>query len=534
MNIINSLLGRRQFLIAFMSSAIALVFSRIAKAFNLIFKTGAAKASEKPATSERRSLKGIVIYHSNTGNTGKIAGAIYRGMKAVMNCDIAPVNKLDPKEMGKYDFIAFGGPIWYFREPANLRFFIYYMPHSAGKLCILFATHGAQPFVFFYSIAQVLLKKAFTIIGWNHWYGGCVTTTYPKPYFTDGHPDEIDLKEAEAFGREMAERAIRIYAGEKDLIPEIPRGIDEDVDGMWKPHEIDRTMGGRRTSIYGSTSGGEGEGMPGAAGAGGAPGSLFSSSIGGPQATMSGGDAGSEGQESPDLIAPNGTAISEEELEEWRESEREEGKGPFEIVTEFPEIDFAKCIYPRCTACIDMCIQNAIDFSLMTVPASSISGSQLIIKEACIHCNFALCKRSCYYEAIIYKGHDSARSIDMTKCTYPKCTLCADRCTMQCIDLTQNPPVIHNYCEHCGICGLICPEDAIVTDRDETHGTAPEFSPGNLDHFFIRHLAEAEAAGKFRRLVPMEEIGWDNYLRDHPAPRFVINEEDYPFDVKES
>ena len=44
----------------------------------------------------------------------------------------------------------------------------------------------------------------------------------PQPYPTAGHPDAIDLAEAEAFGGEMALRSMRIHAGETDLIPRVP------------------------------------------------------------------------------------------------------------------------------------------------------------------------------------------------------------------------------------------------------------------------------------------------------------------------
>jgi ferredoxin len=56
------------------------------------------------------------------------------------------------------------------------------------------------------------------------WYCSVHLAYIPKPYFTDGHPDEIDLKEAESFGHEMAERSQRVYAGETNLIQKLPEG----------------------------------------------------------------------------------------------------------------------------------------------------------------------------------------------------------------------------------------------------------------------------------------------------------------------
>lgn len=234
---LRSFYGRRQFLLLSFFSASALAFKRIANTFQWFLKANIAKAAEKSKTMgtgvpSQQSLKGIVVYYSATGNTGKVADAIYRGMKSSMACDIAPIKKIDPKEMAKYDVIAIGGPVWHFRETANLRFYVYNMPSLAGKMILLFCTHGPNPDRMFYQLEYALRKKEAVVIGWNDWYGGSLINLHsPSPAPTDGHPDEVDLKEAGTFGREMAERAIRISAGEKNLIPTIPTG--EDADRLW-------------------------------------------------------------------------------------------------------------------------------------------------------------------------------------------------------------------------------------------------------------------------------------------------------------
>ena len=71
-------------------------------------------------------------------------------------------------------------------------------------------------------------QRGLIIIGWNDWFGSAYFPAIPKPYFTDGHPDKIDLKEAEEFGREMVERSRKIYQGETDLIPTFPVGKEYD------------------------------------------------------------------------------------------------------------------------------------------------------------------------------------------------------------------------------------------------------------------------------------------------------------------
>jgi len=180
-------------------------------------------------------MKGIVVHYSATGNTQKIARKIHLGMKGVLEqCDLGTVKNLDPATMADYDLIAFGGPLWYWREPSNLRLFAHRMPKMESKFCALFCCHGSSPFGFFYSISQVLKKKGLTFIGWKDWYASVYQVLHlPYPYLTHGHPDEIDLKEAETFGMEMAQRAQKIAGGETGLIPAIPKGPD--ADPLWKP-----------------------------------------------------------------------------------------------------------------------------------------------------------------------------------------------------------------------------------------------------------------------------------------------------------
>jgi flavodoxin/formate hydrogenlyase subunit 6/NADH:ubiquinone oxidoreductase subunit I len=469
MNIIRSILGRRQFLIAFISSSIVVIFKRVAGAFGLLFKRSVAETREKPETGEKRPLKGIVVYYSATGSTARVAKAIHLGMKEVIECDIASVKNIDPKEMEKYDVIAIGGPIWYYRETANLRLFIFKMPNMAGKLCVPFCSHGAAPSGFFFSLAQPLRKKGFTIMGWNDWYGSVFHVLHmPKPYLTDGHPDEIDLQDATAFGREMAGRAIKITNGERNLIPDIPTGPD--ADPLWQDHNRQRRSGG--------SAGGDApieRSSPPAAGRG---------------------DGGSRG----------GPGFSQSE--------------------QIPIIDFKKCVYPRCRACVDSCVINAIDLSL-TAPAKLLSNSPILVKEACIHCSHALCIRSCIYDAIKYEQSQTEHVIHMDKCTYPKCTLCVDNCPMNSIDFSYDPPIIHNNCEGCDLCWCICPEDAIeITNLDQTHA---RMRMTDTEHGFNQNLVEAEAEGRFRRLVPIDKLGFDNTIFMNPnVPRLVLKEGDWP------
>jgi len=69
-------------------------------------------------------MKSIVIYFSQTGNTGKIAGAIQSGIEQTAgSCDLIKIRDANPKGLGDYDIIGLGSPVMHFEEPGNVRAF---------------------------------------------------------------------------------------------------------------------------------------------------------------------------------------------------------------------------------------------------------------------------------------------------------------------------------------------------------------------------------------------------------------------------
>ncbi|MFC1534644.1 flavodoxin family protein [Thermodesulfobacteriota bacterium] len=166
-------------------------------------------------------MKSIIIYFSLTGNTKKVAQAIHKGMNKVdYQCDLANIREVDPRQLISYDLIGFGSPVWG-GVPPNVRAFISRLPFLEGKHAISFSTHGAMPDRFFPEIINLLVKKGFGIIGIRDWYGSVNLPGHPKPYPTDGHPDEIDLKEAETFGKAMLELSLSISNGVSRFDPEL-------------------------------------------------------------------------------------------------------------------------------------------------------------------------------------------------------------------------------------------------------------------------------------------------------------------------
>lgn len=169
-------------------------------------------------------MKVAIIYYSQTGSTKKIARAIHKGMsQSAGRCDLIPVKEADPSAISNYDLIGMGTPVWDGGLTPNMRIFLESIPQQEDKHIFSFNTHGVMPELYFPGVVRKLKAKGFTVIGMRDWYGSVHFQIVPKPYFTDGHPDEIDIREAKEFGVEMVERSKRISAGETNLIPPLPK-----------------------------------------------------------------------------------------------------------------------------------------------------------------------------------------------------------------------------------------------------------------------------------------------------------------------
>lgn len=167
-------------------------------------------------------MKSIIIYFSQTGNTKKVAYAVYKGVSnLVEQCKIVPIKEVDPGIVNEYDLIGLGSPVW--REaPPNVKRFINSIPDSPGNHVFTFNTHGALPKPYFPNVVRLLKDRGLTVIGIRDWYASVHLQSFPKPYYTDGHPDEIDLQDAEKFGRDMVKVSRRVSAGETRLIVPVP------------------------------------------------------------------------------------------------------------------------------------------------------------------------------------------------------------------------------------------------------------------------------------------------------------------------
>ncbi len=163
-------------------------------------------------SSQIKSLVIVFSYHHN--NTDKIANACAKALGA----GVRTPQQVRPEEIADYDLVGFGSGIYSATFDPSVLDLADRLPGAAGKKAFLFSTYGA-PAVFaggdfvrnnHSQIREKLEAKGYTVIG-EFGCAGWNTNSFLK-YFgglNKGRPDAGDLRNAEAFARDMMEKARR-------------------------------------------------------------------------------------------------------------------------------------------------------------------------------------------------------------------------------------------------------------------------------------------------------------------------------------
>ncbi len=157
-------------------------------------------------------MRVAVVCFSNTGNTKRIAESICTGIKSVTEeCELLSLRKakrgLTISASSSIDLLGIGCPTYFLKEPYVVTRFIRRSVGLQGKPVFVFCTSGGHPGNTLPSMARELsLKGAAVIGGFNCDAGACTPPSYPYPFYSDGHPDEVDLADAVSFGRQVVEK----------------------------------------------------------------------------------------------------------------------------------------------------------------------------------------------------------------------------------------------------------------------------------------------------------------------------------------
>ena len=162
-------------------------------------------------------MKSLVTYYSESGNTEKLAKAIYEGVKENEK-DLLPLNEADPKD---YDVILIGFPVQAHSVPGKVETFIKNIPK--GKKLAFFVTHGSLRggelaiTALYYALS---LAVDMTVLGTFGCRGevksSLLDALMQKPEHkawaleaqsAAGHPDDADLEDGKEFAGFMIAKA---------------------------------------------------------------------------------------------------------------------------------------------------------------------------------------------------------------------------------------------------------------------------------------------------------------------------------------
>jgi flavodoxin len=178
-------------------------------------RTKKVKKMEKneKETGTPQALRSLVIVFSyHHGNTEKIAHTIAN----VLGAEVKTPQQVYPEKLREYDLIGFGSGIYSATFDPSVLNLADRLSYAAGKKAFLFSTYGAPAFIAnrefieknHQQIREKLLIKGYTVIG-EFGCAGWNTNSFLK-YFgglNKGKPDAEDLRTAEAFARDVLQKA---------------------------------------------------------------------------------------------------------------------------------------------------------------------------------------------------------------------------------------------------------------------------------------------------------------------------------------
>jgi len=163
-------------------------------------------------------MKALVTYFSESGNTERVAQAIYEGIEGDQK-KISPLGQF--QDIADFEIVFVGFPVHASSVPGQAEKFIKTIPE--GKMLALFATHGSfrggQLAITAFYHAMSLAPKA-TVLGTFGCRGevksqlieALMKSPEHKAWAIEaqsaaGHPDDADLEEAKKFAEQMLAKA---------------------------------------------------------------------------------------------------------------------------------------------------------------------------------------------------------------------------------------------------------------------------------------------------------------------------------------
>ena len=148
----------------------------------------------------------IICFSYHHKNTEKIASAIAK----TLGSEVKSPSETDPNAPSDYDLVGFGSGISFGSHYKVLLDFADKLPAVTNKKAFIFSTSGqtGKTTNFHKKLREILQSKGFTVAGEFNCGGfdtyGCLKVLGG---IQKGHPDEEDLKQAEAFAKSLIQPA---------------------------------------------------------------------------------------------------------------------------------------------------------------------------------------------------------------------------------------------------------------------------------------------------------------------------------------
>ena len=185
----------------------------------------------------------LIVYFSQSGTTARVAESIAAGLRTDgYEVDLHNMKGQPPPDVRDYDVFGFGSPVYYYRPPFNVTDYLKGLPDLDGMPAFVFVMYGTYRFDTGNKIRQTLASKRAKEVGYFHSRGHDLFVGYLKEgyLFSPGRPSDVELAEAEAFGRDVAAHiAGRQYVRPQEDPPPSPvYRLERFLTGRWFARNI--------------------------------------------------------------------------------------------------------------------------------------------------------------------------------------------------------------------------------------------------------------------------------------------------------
>lgn len=154
--------------------------------------------------------KALIVYFSQGGTNARVADAIATGIRqAGYETDLWNLTNGRPPDVGGYQLLGIGSPVYYFHLPLNVLHYVKRLPRLGGIPAFMFIVHGSHRIDTANWLRRTLERKGAREVGYFH----CRGEAHVLPLLREGYlfspdrPSEAELLEAKSFGEAIAERA---------------------------------------------------------------------------------------------------------------------------------------------------------------------------------------------------------------------------------------------------------------------------------------------------------------------------------------